>query len=386
MKKTITILTTTRADYGILRPLIFRLIQDKTFKIRVVATGTHVSPDFGNTYQEIEKDGITIDKKIEILLSADSTTAIAKNMGLAMISFADYFEERCPDALIVLGDRYEVLAICCAAANFAIPIIHLHGGESTEGILDEAYRHCITKLSYLHFASTEVYRKRIIQLGENPEKVFTVGALGVENATHIPLMEKFELEKWLNFSLFFPYAVVTFHPVILEDKSVEEQLEELLTALDAFPDLSLIFTEANADAQGKTINKILQEYVSARANAALYKSLGMIGYLSAVKYSSLVIGNSSSGIIEVPSFHIPTINIGDRQKGRVKADSIINCGVSKKEIIRSIQKALEPAFLAVVEKTENPYGDGETSYKILEILKKEILEKEINLKKKFFDL
>lgn len=386
MKKTITILTTTRADYGILRPLIFRLIQDKTFKIRVVATGTHVSPDFGNTYQEIEKDGITIDKKIEILLSADSTTAIAKNMGLAMISFADYFEERCPDALIVLGDRYEVLAICCAAANFAIPIIHLHGGESTEGILDEAYRHCITKLSYLHFASTEVYRKRIIQLGENPEKVFTVGALGVENATHIPLMEKFELEKWLNFSLFFPYAVVTFHPVILEDKSVEEQLEELLTALDAFPDLSLIFTEANADAQGKTINKILQEYVSARANAALYKSLGMIGYLSTVKYSSLVIGNSSSGIIEVPSFHIPTINIGDRQKGRVKADSIINCGVSKKEIIRSIQKALEPEFLSVVKKTENPYGDGETSYKILEILKKEILEKEINLKKKFFDL
>lgn len=386
MKKTITILTTTRADYGILRPLIFRLIQDKTFKIRVVATGTHVSPDFGNTYQEIEKDGITIDKKIEILLSADSTTAIAKNMGLAMISFADYFEERCPDALIVLGDRYEVLAICCAAANFAIPIIHLHGGESTEGILDEAYRHCITKLSYLHFASTEVYRKRIIQLGENPEKVFTVGALGVENATHIRLMEKSELEKWLNFSLFFPYAVVTFHPVILEDKSVEKQLEELLTALDTFPDLSLIFTEANADAQGKTINKILQEYVSNRANAALYKSLGMIGYLSAVKYSSLVIGNSSSGIIEVPSFHIPTINIGDRQKGRVKADSIINCGVSKKEIIRSIQKALEPEFLAAVKKTENPYGDGETSYKILEILKKEILEKEINLKKKFFDL
>lgn len=386
MKKIITILTTTRADYGILKPLIFRLIQDGTFEIRVVVTGTHVSSEFGNTYQEIEKDKIPIDKKIEILLSADTTTGVAKSMGLAMISFTDYFEERRPDALIVLGDRYEVLAICCVAANLAIPIIHLHGGEVTEGILDEAYRHCITKLSYLHFASTEVYKKRIIQLGENPEKVFYVGALGVENAIYAPLIEKSELEHRLNFELKNPYALVTFHPVILEEKTVEQQLKELLIALDAFPHLTLIFTEANADAEGKNINKMLQEYVSTRANAALYKSLGMIGYLSAVKYSNLVIGNSSSGIIEVPSFHVPTINIGDRQKGRVKAESVIDCKSSSEEIIKGIQKAFKPEFLEIVKKVQNPYGKGQTSNKILEILKKEILKKELNLKKKFFDL
>lgn len=386
MKKIITILTTTRADYGILRPLIFRLIQDKTFEIRVVATGTHVCPEFGNTYQEIEKDGISIDRKIEILLSADTDTAVAKSMGLAMISFTNYFEDRRPDALIVLGDRYEVLAICCVAVNLAIPIVHLHGGEKTEGILDEVYRHCITKLSYLHFASTEIYRKRIIQLGENPEKVFNVGALGIENIMHTPLMKKSELERWLNIDLKNPYAIVTFHPVTLEEKSIEQQLEELLCALDAFPDLVLIFTEANADAGGKRINRILKKYISARKNAALYKSLGMVGYLSAVKYSSLVIGNSSSGIIEVPSFYVPTINIGDRQMGRVKAESIINCKNSSEEIIKSIQKAFEPEFLKKIKDIKNPYGDGETSYKILGILKKEILEKEINLKKKFFDL
>ena len=276
------------------------------------------------TYKEIEKDGIKIDEKIEILLSADTPSAISKSMGLAMISFADYFEKLKPDMLIVLGDRYETLAIATVAMNKRIPIAHLHGGETTEGAIDESIRHAITKMSYLHFTSTEEYRNRVIQLGEDPERVFSVGAIGIENILNEKLMSKLELEKSINFVLDKPYAIVTFHPVTLEENNSKEQVKELLDSLDTFNDMKFIFTKANADSGGRVINEMIDNYVNSHENAVAFNSLGLTRYLSALKYCTMVIGNSSSGLLEVPSFGIPTINIGDRQKGRLQADSIIN--------------------------------------------------------------
>lgn len=383
--KTITVLTATRAEYGLLSPIIKALKECPEFCVKVVATGAHLSPEFGLTYKEIEKDGITIDKKIEILLSADTPSAISKSMGLAMIGFADYFAENQPDALLVLGDRYETLAVCCAAMNEQIPIIHLFGGETTEGAVDEAVRHAITKLSYLHLTSTEEYRRRVIQLGENPRRVFTVGAVGVENALKQPLLNKQELEKSLNIKLDCPYAVVTFHPVTLENCSAEKQCKELLAALEEHSYMRFIVTKANADTNGRVINRLFEEYAAKHSNARVYNSLGLIRYLSAVKYADMVIGNSSSGLIEVPSFHIPTINIGDRQKGRLKADSVIDCAPLKEEISNAIIKAESLEMRKLAACTINPYGDGNTTDKVLTAIKK-MFENEIDLKQKFYDL
>lgn len=383
--KTITVLTATRAEYGLLSPIIKALKECPEFCIKVVATGAHLSPEFGLTYKEIEKDGITIDKKIEILLSADTPSAISKSMGLTMIGFADYFAENQPDALLVLGDRYETLAVCCAAMNEQIPIIHLFGGETTEGAVDEAIRHAITKLSYLHLTSTEEYRRRVIQLGENPRRVFTVGAVGVENALKQPLLSKQELEKSLNIKLDSPYAVVTFHPVTLENCSAEKQCKELLAALEEHSYMRFIVTKANADTNGRVINRLFEEYAAKHSNARVYNSLGLIRYLSAVKYADMVIGNSSSGLIEVPSFHIPTINIGDRQKGRLKADSVIDCAPLKEEICNAIIKAESVEMRKLAACTINPYGDGNTTDKVLTAIKK-MFENGIDLKQKFYDL
>lgn len=383
--KTIIVLTATRAEYGLLSPIIKALKECPEFCVKVVATGAHLSPEFGLTYKEIEKDGITIDKKIEILLSADTPSAISKSMGLAMIGFADYFAENQPDALLVLGDRYETLAVCCAAMNEQIPIIHLYGGETTEGAVDEAVRHAITKLSYLHLTSTEEYRRRVIQLGENPRRVFAVGAVGVENALKQPLLSKQELEKSINIKLDCPYAVVTFHPVTLESCSAEKQCKELLDALEEYSYMRFIVTKANADTNGRVINRLFEEYAAKHSNVRVYNSLGLIRYLSAVKYADMIIGNSSSGLIEVPSFHIPTINIGDRQKGRLKADSVIDCAPLKEEICNAIIKAESVEMRKLAACTINPYGDGNTTDKVLTVIKK-MFENGIDLKKKFYDL
>lgn len=383
--KTITVLTATRAEYGLLNPIIKALKECPEFCVKVVATGAHLSPEFGLTYNEIEKDGIAIDKKIEILLSADTPSAISKSMGMALIGFADYFAESRPDALLVLGDRYETLAVCCAAMNERIPIIHLHGGEVTEGAVDESIRHAITKLSYLHLTSTEEYRRRVIQLGENPGRVFAVGAEGVENALKQTLLSKQELEESLNIKLDCPYAVVTFHPVTLEERSAEKQCKELLTALDECLDMQFLVTKANADANGRVINKLFEEYAEKHDKVRVYNSLGLVRYLSAVKYADMVIGNSSSGLIEVPSFHIPTVNIGDRQKGRLKADSVIDCAPLKKEICDAITKAKSAEMRKLAASVINPYGDGNTTDKVLTAIKK-MFKDGIDLKKKFYDL
>lgn len=384
--KRICVLTATRAEYGLLKPVIVKLNALPRLDVRIAVTGMHLSPDFGFTYREIENDNLKIDKKIDILLSSDTPASVSKSMGLAMIGFADYFEELCPDMLLVLGDRYETLAVCCAAMNARIPIAHMYGGETTQGAVDESIRHAITKMSYLHFTSTEEYRKRVIQLGEEPDRVFAVGAMGIENIMHTQLMPMNELSDFLGMPLAEPYAVVTFHPVTLEDNTVKEQFSALLTACDNHPELRYIFTKANADANGKIINSMIDDYVKDKNNAKAFASLGTVRYLSALKYASLIIGNSSSGLIEAPSFHIPTVNIGDRQKGRLMAESVISCEPDSGEITKAITKALSKEFREKISSVKNPYGDGNTSDKIAGILKEYLFNREINLKKSFYNV
>lgn len=354
--------------------------------VRVVVTGAHLSPEFGMTVKEIETDGVPVDKKIEILMSSDTSVAISKSMGLALISFSEYFAELNPDALMVLGDRYETLAVCIAAMNARIPIIHLHGGETTEGAVDEAVRHAITKMSYLHFASTEVYRRRIIQLGESPERVYAVGAMGVENALTVPLMSKTELDQSLGICLGERYAVGTFHPVTLENQSAEQQAMQLIQAVCEFKDIKFLFTKANADHNGRIINKILEDAARRYENILLFDSLGMRRYLSAVKNAEFVIGNSSSGLIEVPSFHIPTINIGDRQRGRLQGNTIINCMPHRDDIMAAIHQATDREFRERIRTSKNPYGDEHTSEKIVRITREFLMTEHKDLKKKFFDI
>lgn len=383
MKK-VCVLTATRAEYGLLKTVIKKLKQREEIDVRVVVTGAHLSSEFGLTYREIAKDGINIDKKIEILLSSDSTVSVSKSMGLAMISFAEYFHDSKPDLLVVLGDRYETIAVCLAAMNERIPIAHLHGGETTEGAIDEAIRHSITKMSSLHFVSTEKYRKRVIQLGEHPNTVFNVGAMGVENALKTKLLSRDELQKALGIELRPHYAVVTFHPVTLENDTAEQQVKEVLEALVTFDNFDYIITKANADASGRSINNIIDEFCENRDNMYCFYSLGVQRYLSAVKYADMVIGNSSSGLIEVPSFGIPTINIGDRQKGRIKAESVFDCEPSKEDIINTINLAINKKDM--MGKIVNPYEGVNTSEEIVNIIC-EFVKKDKNvLKKKFYDL
>lgn len=387
MKKQIGILTATRAEFGLLKPLIMRLQNEPFFDTSVLVTGMHLSPAFGNTYQEIEDAGIPIAVKIECITDGDTPKDISNNMALAMTGFATYFDENKLDLLIVLGDRYETLAVCIAAMNAEIPIAHIHGGETTEGAIDEAIRHSITKMSQLHFASTEVYRNRIIQMGEQPHCVFNVGALAVENTMHTKFVSKEDLGKDLKFDLSGDYAVVTFHPVTLEENSGVEQFEQLINAMDAFPNLKFIITKANADAGGRYINARIDEYASKRDNVVAVTSLGVKRYLSAVRGSCFVLGNSSSGIIEAPCLHIPTVNIGDRQKGRLMPDSVLCCEPKSEAIMKTIKKATSIDYRNRVKTMTNPFGNGKTSEKITEIIKAVFDKHEkISVTKKFYDL
>ncbi len=386
MKKKISVLTATRAEYGLLKPIILKLQAVHEFDVRVVVTGAHLSPEFGLTYKEIEQDGIPIDEKIEILLSGDTPTAISKSMGLALIGFGDYFARLNPDMIMVLGDRYETLGVCCAAMNQRIPIAHLYGGETTEGAIDECIRHAITKLSYLHFTSTEQYRNRVIQLGEQPDRVFCVGAMGIENILQEELLSKSELEVAIDFRLDKPYAMVTFHPVTLEDNNTAEQFKALLDVCQKHEEMKFVFSKANADANGRIINQMLDAYVKEHNNAVVFASLGLVRYLSTVKYSAMVMGNSSSGLVEAPSLGVPTINMGDRQKSRLQADSVINCELVSNDIEKAMALALTDEFKTKARNTVNPYGGANTSREIVGKLKEFLLEDKINLKKQFYDI
>ncbi|WP_408072041.1 UDP-N-acetylglucosamine 2-epimerase [Butyrivibrio sp. JL13D10] len=386
--KTLVIVTSSRAEYGLLRPVIIRFQNDPDIELKLVVTGTHLSEKYGMTVREIESDGVTIDARIDIMGTSAELNASAI-MARALTQFAEYYDKTKPDALMVLGDRYEIFAICAAATNARIPIFHIHGGETTEGAVDEAFRHSITKMSYLHFTATERYRMRVIQLGESPDRVYNVGALGVENALNTELMSKEELAESVMKSAVIcnqRYAIGTFHPVTLEDNSASDQINELLKALGKHDDIFYIFTSANADDGGDEVNRILKEYEAGHDNFVLVSSLGMRRYLSALKYAEFVIGNSSSGIIEAPSFRIPTINIGDRQKGRIQADTVINCGPEENAISKAIDMALSDSFKGKIHDADNPYGNGETSEKIVKIAKDYLLNNKIDLKKRFYDV
>lgn len=386
MKK-VCVITGTRAEYGLLRPLIKKIKEDDELQLQLIVTGMHLSPEFGLTYREIEQDGFVIDEKIEMLLSSDTGVGISKSMGLAMIGCAEALGRLKPDMIILLGDRYEIFAVATTAMILKIPIAHIHGGETTEGVIDEAIRHSITKMSYLHFTSTEDYRKRVIQLGENPDRVFNVGAIGIENIKELDLLDLRELEKSISFKFGKKTALVTFHPVTLEHSTSKEQFQELLSALSQFKDLKVIFTKANSDTDGRVINAMIDEYVGKNKEKTIaFTSMGQLRYLSAMKYANLVIGNSSSGIIEVPSFNIPTINIGDRQKGRIQAETIINCNPLKEDIIKAIELGLSRDFKEKIKGVENPYGNGVVSPIIIDEIKKSFIYGVIDIKKKFYDL
>lgn len=385
MKK-ICIVTATRAEYGLLKPVINKIYHLAMAELRLVVTGMHLSPEFGLTYKEIELDGYPIDRKIEMLMSSDTSAGVTKSMGVALIGFADYFVERRPDIVVILGDRYEMLVAAVAAMIAGIPIAHIHGGEKTEGAVDEAIRHSISKMSYLHFTSTEVYRRRVIQLGEEPERVYNVGALGVENAQQVDLLCKDELERQMEFHFTKPTIMITYHPVTLEAFTAKEQFSAILSVIDKHKDISVIFTKANADMDGRAINQMIDDYVIKNGGRCKgYASLGQVRYLSALQYVDAVLGNSSSGLIEVPSFHIPTINIGDRQRGRVCAESVIHCGNSADEIEKAFGLALSDEFRRKLINVDNPYEGKETSERIVEIIC-QALEQGIEIKKVFYDI
>lgn len=386
MKK-ICVVSGTRAEYGLLKPLIRRINEDSELELQLVVTGMHLSPEFGLTYKEIINDGFKITEKVEILLSSDTPIGISKSMGLAMISFSEVFERIKPDMLIVLGDRYEIFAVSLVAMNARIPIAHLHGGETTEGAIDEAIRHSITKMSYLHFTSKDSYRNRVIQLGEDPSRVFNVGALVEESIKNLKFIKKDKLEEDLGISFDEKIALLTFHPTTLENNSSEEQFRNVLDALDEFEDLKIIFTKANSDANGRIINNMIDEYVLKNFKKCVaFTSLGQLRYLSAMKYCDVVIGNSSSGIIEAPILKKPTINIGDRQKGRIQEKSIVNCKPEKAEISDALQKVLSKEFINCLNISKNIDDEIYASQKIIVIIKEYMNNNKINMKKKFYDL
>lgn len=386
--KTVCFVTATRAEYGLLKNLIKVFLADREVETRVVATGTHLCKEFGYTLEEIKKDGIPLDAEIPIFEEGEACPTHV-TISRAVERFGKYFSDRKPDLLVALGDRYEMLAICLAATSQNVPIAHLHGGEITKGAKDDAYRHCITKLSHLHFTSTTEYAKRVIQLGENPQRVFSVGALGVENCMKEDLLSEEQLKKELGILQDMPYAMVTFHPATLELSDATEQVKQLLSAMATQKDMFFVISKANADEQGQAINHVLEQYISDKMPGSerflLRASLGVKRYLSGIKYSQFVLGNSSSGILEAPSFQVPTINIGSRQEGRIQAKSVINCPVVARDIEKAIELARSKEFKETLKNVKNPYGDGQTSARIHEIIKKS-LKDGISLTKDFYDI
>lgn len=384
MTRRICVVTGTRADYGLLRWVIDGIAKSPALDLQLVATGMHLSPEFGLTYREIEADGYTIDAKVEMLLSSDSATGVAKAMGLGLIGFSDVFERLRSDAVLLLGDRFEILAAASAALVARIPIAHLHGGETTEGAFDEAIRHAVTKMSHLHFVAAAPYRERVIQLGERPDRVHLVGGLGVDAIRRVPLLDRAALEASLGFSFGERNLLVTFHPVTLEDHTVDQQMDELLAALDVLRDTQLIITLPNADNGGRAIIRRIEDFVVRHPNARAYTSLGQQRYLSCLKQVDAVVGNSSSGIAEAPSMGIGTINIGDRQRGRLRASSVIDCEPERHDILRAIEMSYSAVFRASLATAVNPYGDGGASQRIVQVLETASLSDLV--KKVFYDL
>ena len=383
-KRKICVITGTRAEYGLLYWLMKEINVDNALVLQVVVTGMHLSKEFGNTYQQIEKDGFTIDKKVDISLTSDTELAISKSMGLGVIGFADVFIKLQPDLIVVLGDRFEIFSAVSAALIAKIPVAHLHGGEVTEGVIDESIRHSITKMSHLHFAATDEYRNRIIQLGEQPDKVFHVGGLGIDNINKLKLLSKADFENTINFELGEKNILITFHPVTLEKSTSGMQFQALLDSISELKNTKIIFTKANADTDGRVINTMIDDYVAKHDNTIVFTSMGQLNYLSALQFMDAVVGNSSSGLIEAPSFKIGTIDIGDRQKGRIKTDSVISCLPKKRNIDSAFNKMYSEEFQNTLDQVENAYGKGGASKEIVNIIKSVNLHNII--KKPFHDI
>jgi len=381
--KTICVITGTRAEYGLLRWVMEGIRQSLYLELQVIATGMHLSPEFGLTVRAIEDDGFRVDRKVEMLLSSDTPVGVTKSMGLGMIGFADALAELRPDLVLVLGDRYEIFAAAAAAMIARLPIAHLHGGETTEGAFDEAIRHSITKMAHLHFVAAEDYRRRVIQLGEQPERVFCVGGLGVDNIQRLELLDRPALEAAINFQLGPRNLLITFHPVTLEHNTSAQQMQELLTALGDLKDTHLIFTMPNADTEGRVLFQQIQDFCATHPQARAYTSLGQLRYLSCLRHVDGVVGNSSSGLTEAPSFSKGTVNIGDRQKGRLRAASVIDCEPRAAAIAEALNQLFSPGFQAQLTEVTNPYGAGGASAAIVALLEQADLRS--LLKKRFYD-
>lgn len=383
----ICVVTGTRAEYGLLRNLLLKLRDTENVKLDLVVTGSHLSDRFGNTQEEIAKDGFDDYIRVAIPLEDDSKEGMAVSTGIAVQKFAELFKGYKPDIIIVLGDRFEILAAVIAAHIIGISVAHIAGGDVTEGAVDDAIRHCITKMSQLHFPGCEQSAKRIVQMGEEPDRVFNVGEPGVENCLNLKLMSRNKLSENLNFAInCHDYSVVTFHPVTMENNTAIEQVYQLIHAMDNQKGMFYIITMANADAGGRVINEIWQKEGKKRENWLVVSSLGVLRYLSAVKYAKLVIGNSSSGVIEVPALGTPTINIGDRQKGRMMAESVIQCDPAQDQITLAIQKGMTPEFQKMAKNIKSPFGDGTTSSQIVQIVLDYLRHKNETNEKHFFDI
>lgn len=381
----ICIFTSTRADWGQLRGLAEEVRKTAGMHVSLLVSGAHLSKAFGMTVCEIEADGFDVNDRVDILRFDDSSLGICRTMGLALVGYGEALGRLKPDILVILGDRYEAFCAAAAAQILRIPVAHIHGGETTEGAMDEAFRHSITKMAHLHFPSCDEYRRRIIQLGENPERVFNVGALAIENIRKISLMSRVELEKSIQLELSKPFFLITFHPVTLEKETAETQFKELLDALDQFPEHKIIFTKANADTDGAIINEMIDEYAAVRPKRCLaVMSLGLRRYLSAMSLCDAVVGNSSSGLLEAPVFQVPTVNIGDRQKGRLRTKSIIDCEPDCDSVVSAVQKAFKPQFKEGLKGIQHPCEKAGTARSIVNVL--ETVRLDDLLKKSFYDL
>lgn len=384
MKRKICVVTGSRSEYGLLRWVMEGIREEPSLELQIISTGMHLSPEFGLTYREIERDGFIIDRKVEMLLSSDTPTGLAKSMGLGMIGFGETLHELQPDLMLVLGDRFEILSAVTAALVARIPIAHLYGGEVTEGAFDEAIRHSITKMAHLHFVAAEEYRRRVVQLGEHPDRVFVVGGLGIDSINRLALLDRPALEKSLGFELRDRNLLVTFHPVTLDGPSSSQQMAELLAALETLEDTGLIFTMPNADTDGRALAKLVENFVIDQPGACVFDSLGQLLYLSCIRNTDGVVGNSSSGLAEAPSFAKGTVNIGDRQQGRLRAESVIDCAPERAAIVAAVKHLYSPSFQEKLKTVNNPYGDGGASSRVVETLAKVSLAG--ILKKRFFDL
>jgi GDP/UDP-N,N'-diacetylbacillosamine 2-epimerase (hydrolysing) len=384
MTRKICVVTGTRAEYGLLRQVMEGICRTPGLELQVVATGMHLSPEFGLTYREIENDGFRIDRVVEMLLSSDTPAGLAKSMGLGLIGFGEALPQLQPDLMLVLGDRFEIFSAVAAAMIARIPVAHLHGGEASEGAFDEAIRHSITKMSHLHFVAADEYRQRVIQLGEHPDRVFIVGGLGVDNIKTLPLLDRPTLETALGFDLGPRNLLITFHPVTLETETSTEQMGEILAALETLADTRLIFTMSNADTDGRALFGMVERFVADHPNARAYTSLGQLLYLSCLRHVDGVVGNSSSGLTEAPAFRKGTINIGERQRGRLRAASVIDCAPQRHAISAAIRQLYSTTFQSTLETVRNPYGEGGASAKVVQIVKEFPLDDIV--KKSFYAL